>query len=558
MLSQLRPAIVMTGAVHGAHRPRIPSGHHRSRATAAPAQANGSLIERHGKIIGSELIGQNFVSGRYFHGRPSATSAPIRRMRRRRSTRPTMRRTRRAPISGRLRKKLVDRVNAAIEAELAAGRFGEVAADAVTTSASGLDPHISPQYALAQAASVAKMRGLPEQRVRLLVEGQIEGASPRVIGEPRVNVLRLNLALTTISNSRYVEDFVSVARRPPPRSRRAPVPCGKRRKGAAARLPRRGAGVGKTWAMLARAAPPGPTWVDVVVGLVETHGRKETQELAEGLEILARRRIDHRGRVVEEFDIDAALARKPRLIIVDETGAHERPRGAATRSAGRMWTNCSGGRRCSGRRSISSNSKSLADVVSRFTGVVVRETVPDRVLQKRTMSFWSTSRRANCCNDSPRARSMSPKRRAGDAEFLHSPQSHRLRELALRRTAEARVDDQMVDYLRQGAIEGPWATAERLLVCIGGDSASEAVVRAAARLAAAINATWIALHVAPRASGRRAREVLRSVDSACASPNGSERKRRTLREMTLPERFSVSHGGKTLRRSCWADPAQAR
>ncbi len=195
MLSQLRPAIVMIvlfSALTGLVYPLAITG---IAQLFMAEKANGSLIERDGKIVGSTLIGQNFASARYFHGRPSATTGPD-------PTDPS--KSIDAPYNasnsmgsnlGPTSKKLVDRVDASIESEFAAGRIDVVAADAVTTSASGLDPHISPQYALAQVPAVAKARNLPEQKVRFLVEENTEARVASVIGEPRVNVLQLNLAL---------------------------------------------------------------------------------------------------------------------------------------------------------------------------------------------------------------------------------------------------------------------------------------------------------------------------------------------------------------------------
>jgi K+-transporting ATPase ATPase C chain len=195
MLSHLRPAIVMIAlfsALTGVLYPLAITG---VAQLLLPTQANGSLTERDGKIVGSTLIGQNFASDRYFHGRPSATTGAD-------PTDPS--KTIDAPYNasnsmgsnlGPTSKKLVDRVNAAIEAEFAAGRIDVVAADAVTTSASGLDPHISPQFALAQAPTVAKARNLAEAQVRALVDANTEKRVLGVIGEPRVNVLLLNMAL---------------------------------------------------------------------------------------------------------------------------------------------------------------------------------------------------------------------------------------------------------------------------------------------------------------------------------------------------------------------------
>lgn len=195
MLSHLRPAIVMIvlfTALTGVAYPLAITG---VAQLALSAQANGSLIERDGKIVGSALVGQNFASDRYFHGRPSATTGPDPADSSKMVDAPYNAANSMGSNLGPTSKKLVDRVNAAIEAEFAAGRIDIVPADAVTTSASGLDPHISPQFALAQTPTVAKARNLSETRVRALVEANIEGRFLGVIGEPRVNVLLLNMAL---------------------------------------------------------------------------------------------------------------------------------------------------------------------------------------------------------------------------------------------------------------------------------------------------------------------------------------------------------------------------
>jgi K+-transporting ATPase ATPase C chain len=198
MLSQIRPAVVMivlftalTGLIY-------PLGITGVAQLAFSAKANGSLIEQDGKILGSELIGQNFVADRYFHGRPSATSAPDPADATKTVDAPYNAANSGGSNLGPTSKKLVDRVNASIEAEFAAGRIDMVAADAVTTSASGLDPHISPQFALAQVPSVAKARNVSEKRVRAMVDEHIEPRLGGLIGEPRVNVLSLNLALDAL------------------------------------------------------------------------------------------------------------------------------------------------------------------------------------------------------------------------------------------------------------------------------------------------------------------------------------------------------------------------
>lgn len=198
MLAHLRPAIMMIilfSALTGLAYPLAITG---IAQLVFPGKANGSVIERDGKIAGSALIGQNFTSDRYFHGRPSATSAPDPADPSKTVDAPYNAANSSGSNLGPTSKKLVDRVISAIEAGFEAGYSDVFAADAVTTSASGLDPHISPQFALAQVPAVAKARNLEESRVRALVEMQIEPRFGGLIGEPRVNVLLLNLALDEV------------------------------------------------------------------------------------------------------------------------------------------------------------------------------------------------------------------------------------------------------------------------------------------------------------------------------------------------------------------------
>jgi potassium-transporting ATPase KdpC subunit len=157
-----------------------------------PAQAGGGLVERDGRVVGAALLGQHFTAPRYFHGRPSATTE---------ADPDNAGSTRAAPYNaaasaasqlGPSSAALLE----AVTARLAGQR--DVAADAATASGSGLDPHISPENARLQVARVARARGLPEQRVRALVEQHIEGREFGLLGEPRVNVLRLNLALDAL------------------------------------------------------------------------------------------------------------------------------------------------------------------------------------------------------------------------------------------------------------------------------------------------------------------------------------------------------------------------
>ncbi len=253
-------------------------------------------------------------------------------------------------------------------------------------------------------------------------------------------------------------------------------------------------GVGKTYAMLSRAGRLKADGIDVVVGLVETHGRGETAALLDGLEVLPRQRIAHRGRMLEELDLDAALARKPRIVIVDEL-AHSNPEGSRHPkrhqdieeliAAGiNVWTALN-----------IQHLESLADLVAQITGVTVRERVPDLVLKRADEVILVDLPPTELIDRLKDGKVYLPDSasRAVD-RFFRLGNLTALRELALRRTAD-RVDDQMVDYLKQNAIDGPWATGERLVVCVGSDTLSEKVVRVASRLASGLNAPWIVVSI---------------------------------------------------------------
>jgi K+-transporting ATPase ATPase C chain len=201
MLQHLRPAlvlIVLLSAITGLVYPLAITG---IAQIAMPYQANGSLIEKNGVVVGSALIGQWFKSDRYFHPRPSATNEPDPKDPSKTIDAPYNAANSSGSNLGPTSKTLAERVRAGVKAWRAMAGPGPVPADAVTTSASGLDPDISPKTALAQVASVAKARDLPQDEVRTLVQGAIEGRFLGLIGEPRVNVLRLNLALDRLKSS---------------------------------------------------------------------------------------------------------------------------------------------------------------------------------------------------------------------------------------------------------------------------------------------------------------------------------------------------------------------
>jgi len=195
MLKEVRPAIVLvvlltliTGLVY----PLTITG---IAGTVFPKQAQGSLIEKNGKVIGSALIGQAFESDKYFHGRPSATTAPDPNDSTKTASAPYNAANSGGSNLGPTSKALADRVKEDADKLKAENPSVPVPLDLVTTSASGLDPDISPDAAYFQVPRVAKARGMPEDQLRALVGGHISGRLFGLLGEPHVNVLQLNLAL---------------------------------------------------------------------------------------------------------------------------------------------------------------------------------------------------------------------------------------------------------------------------------------------------------------------------------------------------------------------------
>lgn len=197
MLKQIRPAIVMIVAMTVITGLIYPLGMTGVAQLLFPRQANGSLIEKGGKVIGSELIGQNFEDAKYFHGRPSATTEPDPKDATKTISVPYAADNSGGSNAGPTAQALVDRVKDDA-GKLQADNAGKIPVDLVTTSASGLDPDITPAAAYFQVDRVAKTRGLPAEKVRQLVADQIQGRTLGILGEPHVNVLQLNLALDAL------------------------------------------------------------------------------------------------------------------------------------------------------------------------------------------------------------------------------------------------------------------------------------------------------------------------------------------------------------------------
>ena len=254
------------------------------------------------------------------------------------------------------------------------------------------------------------------------------------------------------------------------------------------------AGVGKTYAMLSSAQRRLREGLDVVAGVVETHGRAETEALLEGMKILPRRKVEHKGAQLTEFDLDTALARKPALILVDELAHTNAPGSRHAKRWQDVMELLHAGIDVYTTLNVQ-HLDSLNDVVSRITGVTVRETVPDAVLDEAN-EVEVIDLPVNELVERMREGKVYMAEQAGRAldNFFRPGNLIALRELALRRTAD-RVDAQMRDYRTQSGIKDTWPVAERIMVCVGPSPFSAGLIRSTRRLAAQLNAEWIAAFV---------------------------------------------------------------
>ena len=258
-------------------------------------------------------------------------------------------------------------------------------------------------------------------------------------------------------------------------------------------------GVGKTYEMLQSAHAKAKEGMDVVVGVVETHGRKETQALLEGLEIIPRKPTVYINRIMDEFDIDAALKRRPDLILVDELAHTNIPGSRHPKRYLDVEELLSAGIDVYTTVNIQ-HIESLNDVVAQITRVRVRETVPDSIIDRADAIELVDLTPDDLIQRLKEGKVYVPKQAQRALRNYFSPANlTALRELALRRTAE-RVDDQLLEQMQARAISGPWPAGERVIVCVSEDVRSAGLVRYAKRLADRLHAPWTALCVETRRS----------------------------------------------------------
>lgn len=253
-------------------------------------------------------------------------------------------------------------------------------------------------------------------------------------------------------------------------------------------------GVGKTYEMLMSGRARLADGVDVVIGVVETHGRKETQTLVEGYEVVPRLEIDYKGRILEEMDLDAILARHPALVLVDELAHTNAPGSRHPKRYLDVQEILTLGIDVYTTLNIQ-HVESLNDVVAQITRVRVRETVPDSIIDQADDIEIIDLTPDDLIKRLEEGKVYIPSTAQRAIENYFSPGNlTALRELALRRTAQ-RVDEQLLTHMQAHAIPGPWAAGERVLVCVDARAGGAARVRYARRLADRLRAPWTALHV---------------------------------------------------------------
>jgi two-component system sensor histidine kinase KdpD len=259
-------------------------------------------------------------------------------------------------------------------------------------------------------------------------------------------------------------------------------------------------GVGKTYEMLSEGAARRRSGMDVVVGVVEAHGRAETEALIHDLEILPRRPIEYEGRTLTEMDLDALIERRPALALVDELAHTNAPGSRHPKRYQDVEELLDAGIDVYSTVNIQ-HVESLNDVVASFTRVRVRETVPDSILERAEIEVVDIPPDELIERLKDGKVYLPQEASRALAHFFSKSNLSALRELALRRAAQA-VDAQMLDHLRANALGGTWASGERIMVAVSELPGAEELVRAAKRIADAAHASWTAIHVeTPRSRG---------------------------------------------------------
>src|SRR6201992_987330 len=258
-------------------------------------------------------------------------------------------------------------------------------------------------------------------------------------------------------------------------------------------------GVGKTYEMLQSAHARLKAGADIVVGFVETHGRVETEALLRGLAVIPRQTIEYRDQVIEEMDIDAVIARKPQIALVDELAHTNAPGSRHPKRYLDVEELLSRGIDVYTAVNIQ-HIESLNDVVAQITHVRVRETVPDSIFDRADAIELIDLTPDDLIQRLKEGKVYVPRQAERALEHYFSPGNlTALRELALRRTAE-RVDEQLLNHMQANAIAGPWAAGERILVCLSEDPRAAGLVRATKRLADRLHAPWTAISIETRRS----------------------------------------------------------
>src|SRR5271165_2556609 len=258
-------------------------------------------------------------------------------------------------------------------------------------------------------------------------------------------------------------------------------------------------GVGKTYEMLQQARARKADGYDVAAGVVETHGRKETQALLEGIEVIPLRRLEYKGQWLEEMDLDAIIARRPQIVLVDELAHTNAPGSRHPKRYLDVEELLNHGINVYTTVNIQ-HIESLNDVVAQITHVRVRETVPDSIFDRADAIELVDLTPDDLIERLKEGKVYVPEQAERALEHYFSPGNlTALRELALRRTAE-RVDEQLLTHMQAHAIPGPWAAGERIVVCVSEDPRCAGLVRYAKRLADRLHGPWTALSIETRRS----------------------------------------------------------